>query len=76
METTPLDGYKKIIVTLLTIIAGSLGLFITDPAKAQTVGQFLVDVIGPPLSWSASFTPSCRAVSTRRRSRPPPRSPP
>jgi len=47
METTPLDGYKKIIVTLLTIIAGSLGLFITDPAKAQTVGQFLVDVIGP-----------------------------
>jgi len=47
METTPLDGYKKIIVTLLTLIAGSLGLFITDPAKAQTVGQFLVDVIGP-----------------------------
>jgi len=47
METTPLDGYKKIIVTLLTIIAGSLGLFITDPAKAQTIGQFLVDVIGP-----------------------------
>jgi len=47
METTPLDGYKKIIVTLLTLIAGSLGLFITDPAKAQTVGQFLIDVIGP-----------------------------
>ena len=47
METTPLDGYKKIIVTLLTIIAGSLGLFITDPAKAQTIGQFLIDVIGP-----------------------------
>jgi len=47
METTPLDGYKKIIITILTIIAGSLGLFITDPAKAQTVGQFLIDVIGP-----------------------------
>jgi len=47
METTPLDGYKKIIVTLLTLIAGSLGLFITDPAKAQTIGQFLIDVIGP-----------------------------
>jgi hypothetical protein len=47
METTPLDGYKKIIVTLITIIAGSLGLFITDPAKAQTVGQFIIDVIGP-----------------------------
>jgi len=47
METTPLDGYKKIIVTLITIIAGSVGLFITDPAKAQTVGQFLIDVIGP-----------------------------
>ncbi len=47
METTPLDGYKKIIVTLLTLIAGSLGLFINDPAKAQTMGQFLVDVIGP-----------------------------
>ena len=47
METTPLDGYKKIIVTLLTLIAGSLGLFITDPAKAQTIGQFLIDVLGP-----------------------------
>jgi hypothetical protein len=47
METTPLDGYKKIIVTLLTLIAGSLGLFISDPAKAQTIVQFLVDVIGP-----------------------------
>jgi hypothetical protein len=47
METTPLDGYKKIIVTLITIIAGSVGLFITDPAKAQTVGHFLIDVIGP-----------------------------
>ncbi len=47
MDTTPLDGYKKIIVTLLTLIAGSLGLFIHDPAKAQTVGQFLTDVIGP-----------------------------
>jgi hypothetical protein len=47
METTPLDGYKKIIVTLITIIAGSLGLFITDPAKAQTIGQFLIDFIGP-----------------------------
>jgi len=47
MDTTPLDGYKKIIVTLLTLIAGSLGLFITDPGKAQTVGQFLTDVIGP-----------------------------
>ena len=47
METTPLDGYKKIIVTLITIIAGSLGLFITDPAKAQTIGHFLIDVIGP-----------------------------
>ncbi len=47
MDTTPLDGYKKIIVTLLTLIAGSLGLFVTDPAKAQTIGQFLIDVIGP-----------------------------
>jgi DNA-binding cell septation regulator SpoVG len=47
MDTTPLDGYKKIIVTLLTLIAGSLGLFINDPARAQTVGQFLTDVIGP-----------------------------
>ncbi|MFA5078403.1 MAG: hypothetical protein WC541_02845 [Dehalococcoidia bacterium] len=47
MDTTPLDGYKKIIVTLLTLIAGSLGLFISDPGKAQTVGQFITDVIGP-----------------------------
>ena len=47
METTPLDGYKKIIVTILSLVAGSLGLFITDPAKAQTVGQFLIDVLGP-----------------------------
>jgi DNA-binding cell septation regulator SpoVG len=47
METTPLDGYKKIIITLITIIAGSVGLFITDPSKAQSVGQFLIDVIGP-----------------------------
>ena len=47
MDTTPLDGYKKIIVTILTLIAGSLGLFITDPSKAQSVGQFLIDVIGP-----------------------------
>jgi len=47
MDTTPLDGYKKIIVTLLTLIAGSLGLFISDPSKAQTIGQFLIDVIGP-----------------------------
>jgi len=47
METTPLDGYKKIIVTIITIIAGSVGLFITDPGKAQTIGQFIIDVIGP-----------------------------
>jgi len=47
METTPLDGYKKIIVTILSLVAGSLGLFITDPAKAQTVGQFLIDVLSP-----------------------------
>ena len=49
METTPLDGYKKIIITILTLAAGSLGLFITDPAKAQTIGQFLIDVLGPVL---------------------------
>jgi len=47
METTPLDGYKKIIVTLLTLIAGSLTLFIHDPSKAQTIGQLLTDVLGP-----------------------------
>ncbi|MFA5401197.1 MAG: hypothetical protein WC169_05645 [Dehalococcoidia bacterium] len=47
METTPLDGYKKIIVAILSLAAGSLGLFITDPAKAQTVGQFLIDVLSP-----------------------------
>jgi hypothetical protein len=47
METTPLDGYKKIIVTILTLIAGSLGLFISDPAKAQTIGRLLIDAIGP-----------------------------
>jgi hypothetical protein len=49
METTPLDGYKKIIVTLLTLAAAAAGLFITDPAKAATIGQFLVDVLGPVL---------------------------
>jgi DNA-binding cell septation regulator SpoVG len=49
MDTTPLDGYKKLIITILTLIAGSLGLFITDPAKAQTAGQFLIDVLGPVL---------------------------
>ena len=47
MDTTPLDGYKKIIVTILSLVAGSLGLFITDPGKAQTVGQFLIDVLSP-----------------------------
>ena len=47
METTPLDGYKKIIVTLLTLIAGSLTLFIHDPSKAQTIGQLLTEVLGP-----------------------------
>jgi len=47
MDTTPLDGYKKIIVTILSLIAGSSGLFVTDPAKAQTIGQFLIDVLGP-----------------------------
>ncbi len=47
MDTTPLDGYKKIIVTILSLIAGSIGLFVTDPAKAQTIGQFLIDVLGP-----------------------------
>jgi DNA-binding cell septation regulator SpoVG len=47
MDTTPLDGYKKIIVTILTLVAGSIGLFVTDPAKAQTIGQFLIDVLGP-----------------------------
>jgi hypothetical protein len=49
MDTTPLDGYKKIIVTLLTLASGMVGIFITDPAKAQTIGQFLVDVLGPVL---------------------------
>ena len=49
METTPLDGYKKLIVTILTLAAAAVGIFITDPAKAATVGQFLVDVLGPVL---------------------------
>jgi gamma-glutamyl phosphate reductase len=49
MDTTPLDGYKKIIVTLLTLASGMVGIFITDPAKAQTIGQFLVDIPGPVL---------------------------
>ena len=49
MDTTPLDGYKKIIVTLLTLASGIVGIFITDPAKAQTIGQFLVDILGPVL---------------------------
>jgi len=49
MDTTPLDGYKKIIVTLLTLASGMVGIFITDPAKAQTIGQFLVDILGPVL---------------------------
>ena len=49
MDTTPLDGYKKIIVTLLTLIAGSLALFIHDPTKAATVGDFLTSVLGPVL---------------------------
>ena len=47
METTPLDGYKKIIVTILTLASAAVGLFITDPSKAATIGQFLVDVLGP-----------------------------
>jgi len=49
MDTTLLDGYKKIIVTLLTLASGMVGIFITDPAKAQTIGQFLVDILGPVL---------------------------
>jgi len=49
MDTTPLDGYKKIIVTLLTLIAGSLALFIHDPTKAATMGEFLTSVLGPVL---------------------------
>ena len=49
METTPLDGYKKIIVTLLTLIAGSLTLFVHDPSKVETIGQFLTNVLGPVL---------------------------
>ena len=49
MDTTPLDGYKKIIITLLTLIAGSLALFIHDPTKAATVGEFLTTVLGPVL---------------------------
>ena len=37
MDTTPLDGYKKIIGTLLTLATGIFGILITDPAKAQAV---------------------------------------
>jgi len=46
METTPLDGYKKIIITILTLIAASLPLIIHDPNQAQAAGAFLVDVLG------------------------------
>ena len=40
METTPLDGYKKISVTVLTTLLTVILFFVKDPVHASTLEQF------------------------------------
>jgi len=47
METTPLDGYKKISVTVLTTLLTVILFFVKDPVHAQTLEQFWSGVLIP-----------------------------
>jgi len=42
MDTSVLDGYKKLIVTACTLLGAIVSVFVTDPAKAQTIGAFII----------------------------------
>lgn len=52
MNETPLDGYKKISVTVLSALLSVILLFVKDPANARTLEQF----------WSGVLTPLVPAV--------------
>jgi hypothetical protein len=47
METTPLDGYKKISVTVLTTLLTVILFFVKDPVHASTLEQFWSGVLIP-----------------------------
>jgi len=47
METTPLDGYKKISVTVLTTLLTCVLFFVKDPVHASTIEQFFSGVLIP-----------------------------
>lgn len=47
METTPLDGYKKISVTVLTTLLTVILFFVKDPVHATTLEQFWSGVLIP-----------------------------
>lgn len=45
MDTSALDGYKKLIVTACTLLGALVSVFITDPAKAETIGGFITSTV-------------------------------
>jgi hypothetical protein len=47
MNTTPLDGYKKIIVTILTTVLSVVLFFVKDPVQAQTLSDLFTSLIIP-----------------------------
>ena len=47
METTPLDGYKKISVTVLTTFLTVILFFVKDPVHASTLEAFWSGVLIP-----------------------------
>ena len=47
MNETPLDGYKKISVTVLSALLSVILLFVKDPVHAQTLEQFWAGVLTP-----------------------------
>ncbi len=47
MDTTPLDGYKKISVTVLTTLLTVILFFVKDPTHAATLEQFWSSVLIP-----------------------------
>ena len=45
MDTSVVDGYKKLIVTFCTLLGAIVSVFVADPAKAQTIGGFITSTL-------------------------------
>lgn len=55
MDTKPLDGYIRMITTAVSMILTVILLFVTDPAKATTIQEFVNGLIIPAIPQVANI---------------------